>query len=147
MTQTMSVNLPKAGASSGGGHDLGHPAGTKRTMRSLGPYEYRPAMGARWTAAMQVRSHRFTDVRGQRQTFGTVRFTTHDDFAGSPIDIVEYKLGDFARPQAEPDQHGQDREVAAAVLGVAVAGCQKASDLVRIQALRACQKITESTYD
>ena len=92
-------------------------------------------MGARWPAAVQVRSHRFTDVRGQWQTFGTVRFTTHEDFAGSPIDIVEHKLSDFARPQAEPDQHGQDREIAAAVVSVAIAGCQKAVDLVRIQAL------------
>ena len=104
-------------------------------MRSLDPYEYRSAMSARRPTAMQVRSDRFTDVRGQRETFGTICFTTHNDLAGSPIDIVERKLGDFGRPQAETDQHGQDREVAAAVLSVAVTGRLKAPDLVRIQSL------------
>src|SRR5271165_1802233 len=118
----MSIDLPKAGASTGSSHHLGHPAGTERAMRRLDPYEYRPPVGRCRTAAVQVRSDRFTDVRGQWQTFGTVRFATHDDLAGSPIDVVERKLGDFGRPQAETDQHGQDCEVAAAIAGAAVAG-------------------------
>jgi hypothetical protein len=87
----MSVDLPKAGASSGGGDDLGHPGRTEWAMRSLDPYEYRSAMSARRPTAMQVRSDRSTDVRGQRETFGTICFTTHNDLAGSPIDIVERK--------------------------------------------------------
>jgi hypothetical protein len=131
----MSVDLPKAGASSGGSHDLGHSAGAERAMRRLDPDEYRPAMGARRTAAVKVHSHRFTDVRGQWETFDTICFTTHNDLAGSPIDILERKLGDFGRPQAETDQHAQDREVAAAVPSAAVAGHQKALDLVRVQSL------------
>ena len=129
----MSVDPPKARPSSGGGHDLGYPDGAEGTMRRLDPYEHRPAMGARRTAAMQVRSERFTDVSGQRETFGTIRFAMHDDLTGSPIDIIERKRGNFASPQAETDQHGQDREVAAAVPSAAVAGRQKTPNLVRIQ--------------
>jgi hypothetical protein len=32
--------------------------------------------------------------------------------AGPPINIFQPKLGDFARPHAEANQHGQYREVA-----------------------------------
>ena len=135
VTQTMSVDLPKAGAPSRGGHHLSHPAGAERAMRSLDPDEYRPAPGARRTAAVQVSSYRFTDVPGQWETFVTVGFTVHHDLAGSPIDVVQCKVGDFGRPQAETDQHGQDREVAAAIRGAAVAGFHKAPDLVGIQSL------------
>jgi hypothetical protein len=85
----MSVDLSKAGASSGGGHHLGHPAGAEGAVRRLDPHEYSPATGGRRTPAAQVRSYRFTDVRGQWETFDTVGFATHDDFTGSPIDIVE----------------------------------------------------------
>jgi hypothetical protein len=90
-------------------------------MRRLEPHQYRPPAGGRRTPAAQIRSDRFTDVRGQWQTFGTVCFAAHDDFTGSPIDIVARWLGDFARPQAETDQGGQDREVAAAIPDAAVA--------------------------
>jgi hypothetical protein len=81
---------------------------------------------------MQIRSDGFTHVPGQWEAFGTTCFATHDDLAGSPIDVFKRKLGDFGRPQAETDRHGQDRNVAAAVLSAAVAGRQKAPDLVTI---------------
>jgi hypothetical protein len=131
----MSIDLPKPGAPGGGSHHLGHPAGAESAMRRLDPYEYRPPVGRCRTAAVQVRSDRFTDVTGQRETFGTICFATHDDLAGSPIDVFECKLGDLGRPQAETDQHGQDRKVATAILGAAVAGRQQAPDLVRLQSL------------
>jgi hypothetical protein len=118
----MSIDLPEAGASSGSSHHLGHPAAAERAMGRLDPYEYRPPEGRCRTAAVQVRSDRFTDVSGQREAFGAICFATHDDLSGSPIDVFERKLGDFGRPQAETGQHGQDREVAAAILGAAVAG-------------------------
>jgi hypothetical protein len=84
---------------------------------------------------VQVSSYHFTNVPGQWETLVTICFAMHHDLAGSPIDIVERKVGDFGRPQAEADQHGQDREVAAAIPRAAVAGCQKAPDLVGIQSL------------
>ena len=101
-------------------------------MSSLDAHEYRPALGTCGTAAAQVCRHRFADVRRQWKMFNTASFTAHDDLAGSPIDIVKTKLGDFARPQAETDQHGHDREVAAAVSSAAVARCQKPPDLVGV---------------
>jgi len=131
----MSVDPPQAGASSSGGHDLGHPAGAEGAMRRLDPHEHRPATGARRTTTLQVRSDRGTGIRGQWETFETICFATHDDLTGSPIDVVKRQSGDLTRPQAETDQHGQDREVATAVLRAAVAGRQKAPDLVGTQSL------------
>jgi hypothetical protein len=101
----MSVDLPKAGASSGGSHDLGHSAGAERAMRRLDPDEYRPAMGARRTAAVKVHSHRFTDVRGQWETFDTVCFTTHNDLAGSPIDWSASLATSTARKPRRTNMH------------------------------------------
>jgi hypothetical protein len=138
----MGIDLPKAGASSGSSQ-LGHPAGAERAMRRLDPYEYRPPVGRCRTAAKQIRSDRLTDVPGQWQTFVTICFAMHHDLAGSPIDVVERKLGDFGRPQAETDQHGQDREVAAAIQGAVVAGCQKAPDLIGIQSFWAVRPIAD----
>jgi hypothetical protein len=129
------MDPPKASASSGSGHHLGYPAGAERAMRSLDPYEYRPPMGSCRTPAVQVSSDRFTDIPRQGEAFSTIGFTSDDDLASTPIDIVDRKLGDFGRPQAETDQHGQDRKVAAAVLSAAVAGRQQAPDVVRLQSL------------
>ncbi len=131
----MGMDPPQAGASGGGGHDLGHPAGAEGAMRRLDPYEHRPATGTRRTTAFEISSDRLTDIRGQWEAFRTICFASHDDLAGSPIDVVKRQPGDLARPQAKTDQHGQDREVATAVLRAAVAGRQKASDLVGIQSL------------
>ena len=65
----MSVDPPKAGASSGSGHHLGHPAGAEGAMRRLDPYEYRPPVGRCRTAVAQVRSDRFTDIPRQGEAF------------------------------------------------------------------------------
>jgi hypothetical protein len=55
------------------------------------------------------------NVCRQRQTLGTLSFAAHHDLAGTPVDIVEPKRGDFARPQAKTNQNCQDGDVAAAI--------------------------------
>src|SRR3954465_1769338 len=131
----MSIDLAKAGPSGCRGDDLGDPAAGEGAMRSLAPPEYRPARRACGPAVAQIRSHRFTDVRRQRETLGTVCFAADDDLAGPPLHIVVPKLGDFARSYAETDQHGQDRVITATVGSTAVTRRQKMPDLVRLQPL------------
>src|SRR4051795_2035829 len=80
----MSIDLAKAGPSGCRGDDLGDPAAGEGAMRSLDPHEYRPARRACGPAVAQIRSHRFTDVRRQRETLGTVCFAADDDLAGPP---------------------------------------------------------------
>ncbi len=90
-------------------------------MRRLDPHEYRPSLGTRGTAVVQIRSHRSTNVCRQRQTLGTLSFTAHNNLAGTPVDIVEPKRGDFARSHAKTEQHCQDGDVPAAIPSAAIA--------------------------
>ncbi len=117
----MSMNAPEAGALSGLSHNLGHPLGTEVAMRRLDPHEYRPSLGALGTAVVQIRSHRSANVCRQRQALGRLSFTAHNDLAGTPVDIVEPKRGDFASSHAETDRHGQDGDVAATIQSAAIA--------------------------
>src|SRR5271157_5247341 len=59
-----------------------------------------------------------------------------DDFAGSPVDIIQPELGYFARPHTETNQHGQNGDVPAAAPRGVVARREKASNLVGSQPLR-----------
>jgi hypothetical protein len=88
MAQAVSMDAPQAGSSSGFDHDAAHCLGAEGAMRSLDPYKYSPPLGARGTTTQKIGSDRVTDVWGQRETLGAVRLTVHDDFAGSPIDVV-----------------------------------------------------------
>ncbi len=100
VAQPVSIDTIKTAAFGSVGNNLGHRAAGESMMRRFDPHEYCPAMCACRTAVAQVRSHCFADIRGQRESFGTVGFTVHnDDLAGSPIDIIELKLGDFTRSQ------------------------------------------------
>ena len=86
---------------------------------------------------MQVSRDCFADIRGQWQSFGAIAFAVgNHDLAGSPIDVLKLQFGDFARPQAQANKHGQDREVTTATSSAGVAGRQKALHLVRGQSLR-----------
>jgi len=105
-------------------------------MKSLDPHEDRPAFGARGAAMAQIGSHRFPDVGGRREALGAVALAVHDDLARSPIDMVELKCRDFARPQPETDERGQDRHIPATSTCLAVTGRQHPVDLVRLHAFR-----------
>src|SRR3954447_10789814 len=129
----MRMDPPQAGASGGGAHDWGHPVGAEGAMRRLDAHEHRPASGTCRTAAFETRGDRLTDVRGQWEAFRTICFASHDDLPGSPIDVVKRQPGGLASPQAETDKHGQYGKVATAFLCAAVAGLQKAPNLVGTQ--------------
>jgi hypothetical protein len=100
-------------------------------------YEHRSALRTWWAAVVQVRRDRFANIHGQWESLCALAFTVRDDdLAGSPIDVVKLKFGDFACPQAPASKHGQDREVTTATSGAGVAGRQKALHLVSGQSLR-----------
>src|SRR5580704_11409959 len=119
-------------------NNLRYRASGESMMRSCDPYKHcaalRRACGA---AATQVSRNCFPDIRGQWQSFGAIAFAVgNHDLAGSPIDVVKLKFGDFACPQAQANKHGQDREVTTATSGAGVARRQKALHLVSGQSLR-----------
>ena len=84
-------------------------------MRSFDSDKYCPPLGTDRAATLEIQGHGAADVQGQWNTFGRVRLTANDDFAGSPVDIVQPELGYFARPHTETDQQGQNGDVSAAV--------------------------------
>jgi hypothetical protein len=81
VAQTMSMDVPKVGASIGGSHNLRHPAGIEGAMRRFDPHEYRPSLGTLGTAVVQIRGNRSTNVCRQRRTLGTLSSTAHNDLA------------------------------------------------------------------
>jgi hypothetical protein len=114
-----------------------HPGTGESMVWRYGPYEYRSALRVYRTAAAQVCCHRFSDIRGQWDSLRTVALTArNDDLTRSPINVVESKLGDFTRPQAQTNQHGKDREVAAPIRSGDIAGREKTLYLIRVQSLR-----------
>ena len=134
VTQTMSMDPPEAGALGGGRHHVAHAAGAERAMRSLDADKYRPPRALAGRPLCRYSSHRFTDVPWQRNTFDTICFATHDDFAGSPIDVVESSLATSAARKPRRTSMVRIAKSRQPFRGV-VAGRQQAPDLVRIQSL------------
>jgi hypothetical protein len=137
MAQPMSMDPTEAAPFCGAGNNHAHRGTGERMVGRYGPYEYCTALRVYRTAVAQVCCQRFSDIRGQWESFCTVAFTLcDDDLAGSPIDVVKLKLGDFTRPQTQTNKHGQDRKVTATASSGGVAGREKALHLVRGQSLR-----------
>ena len=104
-------------------------------MRGFDSDKYCPPLGADRTATLEILGHGAADVRGQWNAFDRVRLGANDNFAGSPVDIVQPELGYFARPHTETDQHGENGDVSAAAPRGVVARREKASNLVGSQSL------------
>ena len=130
------MDSPEAGPLGGIGHHVAHAAGTEVAMRGFDSDKYCPPLGADRTATLEILGHGAADVWGQWNAFDRVRLTANDDFARSPVDIVQPELGYFARPHTETNQHGQNGDVPAAAPGGVVARREKASNLVGSQPLR-----------
>jgi hypothetical protein len=131
MTQPVSMYPFKAAPFASVANNLRYRATGESMMRSSDPGKHCAALRACRTAVMQVRGDCFADIRGQWQSFGTIAFAVcNHDLAGSPINVVKLKFGDFACPQAQANKHRQDREVTTATSGADVAGRQKALHLV-----------------
>ena len=121
MAQTMSMDAPEAGASSGGSHNLAYPLGAEGTMRRLDPHEYRPSLGlvGRLWCRYAATASPTSVGNGRRSVHFPLPRTTispaRQSISSSP------KRGDFARPHAKTDQHCQDGDVAAAIPSAAIA--------------------------
>jgi hypothetical protein len=73
---------------------------------------------------LQIRCQRFTDIRGQRKAFEASTFTSHDEFAYAPVDVVKIEHTYLASTQAQTREQHQDREIATAATGAPIASCQ-----------------------
>ncbi|WP_245435226.1 hypothetical protein [Mesorhizobium sp. WSM3879] len=129
------VDPAEPGAAIGGGHDLRHASACEGIVGRPDSHKYCPALGGPGTAVAQIGRHRFADIGRQGKVFDAASFAPYENLTGPPIQVVKLELGDFPRPQAETNQHSQDREVAAAVRRIAAAGRQQALNLVAIQSL------------
>jgi hypothetical protein len=113
MPQPVGLDSPETGLLRGISHYVAHATGTEVPMWRFDSNKYCSPLGARRTAMLQILGHCAADIRGQRDTFEAVCFAAHDDFTGSPVDIVQPELRYFARPQTETDQNGQNGDVPA----------------------------------
>jgi hypothetical protein len=103
VSQPMRMDSPETGPLGGIGHHAAHAARTEVTMRSFDSDKYHPPPGADRTATLEILGHGAANIRGQWNAFDRVRLAANDDFAGSPVDIVQPKLSYFARPHTETD--------------------------------------------
>ena len=108
------MDTPEIGPPGGVRNDRAHTARTEMVMWSDAPNEHGPAPGVRGTGVLQVFDQPATDIGRQRHPFTTIALAAHDDCARAPIDIVQRERCNLAAPQAEADQQGQNRQIAAA---------------------------------
>ncbi|KWA85274.1 hypothetical protein WL29_15965 [Burkholderia ubonensis] len=73
---------------------------------------------------MKICSQRFADVRRQRKVFEAPTFTSHDELTFAPVDVVKIEHTYFASAQTQTREQHQDCEIATAVTGAPIAGCQ-----------------------
>ena len=97
--------------------------------------EYGPALGIRRSGVLQIFGHPVTDIGWKWYSFMTISLAAHTDRASAPIDIAEPEPGDLAAPQAEPNQQGQDRQIAATDSSVGIASCKQTAHLIGIERL------------
>jgi hypothetical protein len=72
-------------------------------MRGFDSDKYRPPLGADRTATLKILGYGAADVWGKWNAFDRVRLAANDDFAGSPVDIIQPELG-LLRPTAYRDE-------------------------------------------
>ena len=84
---------------------------------------------ARPTRSGQVAGQRPPDVIGQRHPVLPVCLAADHQLTGPPVDIAQLQPGDLDRPEPEPDQQRQDREVPHADRRGPVAAIQQRRDV------------------
>ena len=62
----------------------------------------------------QVVDQRVADIGREREALVAITLAADHDHTRAPVDVPELERGDFARPQPQARQHGQDREIAPA---------------------------------
>ncbi len=124
MAQAMRVDAPEVRAPCGIRHDAADPARAESMMGREVPDEHGPPLRVRRSGMAQVFGQSAADIRRKGEPLVTIALAAHADRARAPVDIVEPEPSDLAAPQAEPDQQGQDRQIAAAA---AVLASQAAS--------------------
>jgi hypothetical protein len=95
------MDSPEAGPLGGIRHHVAHAAGTEVAMRGFDSDEYSSPLGVNRTATLEILGHGAANVRGQWNAFDRVRLLADDDFAGSPVDVVQPEPRYFARPHTE----------------------------------------------
>jgi hypothetical protein len=130
------MDSPEAGPFGGIRDHVAHAAGTEVAIRGFDSNKHCPSLGADRTATLEILGHGAANIWRQWNAFDRVRLAANDDFAGSPVDIVQPELGYFARPHTETNQQGQNGDVPAAAPRGVVARGEKASNVVGSQPLR-----------
>ena len=102
----------------GRGDNLGHAAGAEGAMGRFDADEHGAVCGGRRPTTTQIGDHRLTDVNGPRQLLDLTAFPTNDDRAGTPIDVLETKPGDFSRSHAKASEYREHGEIAAPLVRV-----------------------------
>jgi len=77
-----------------------------------------------------------SDIGRQRHSIMKQPLAANEDFASSPVDVLEWERHHFTGAKAETGKQKKDGIVAAAVRSAAVAGPQQALDFLRSQVLR-----------
>lgn len=80
-------------------------------MRSVNANKDGTTLCRSGTAASQVCSQCFADVRRQRETLDAIAFASDDELTGAPIEVIEAQPADLAGAQAETYEQHQDGEV------------------------------------
>jgi hypothetical protein len=119
--QAVLANVAQSGAPGSGGHDPADPRARQRGVRRLDTNEQRPAQGASGAPIAQIGRDRLADIGRQRQLLNAVALAMHPELAGAPVDVLQRQGGDLADTQPEPNEHRQDRKVAASADGAPVA--------------------------
>ena len=84
------------------------------------------------TRAMEkIRRQRLTNIRRKRQPLALRSLAVNDDLGVPPIDVLDRKCEDLSRPQAEPREKHQDREVASPGRGSSIATAKETPDILR----------------
>ena len=102
-------------------------------MRGLRTQKHRPVLRRVRAPVLQVGDDPLPDIDRQRQPINPVAFAAHGDLAAAPVDVVQAQRGDLTDPQAQAQQHRQDRQIPAAGRGALVATGQQRPHLLVVQ--------------
>jgi hypothetical protein len=114
-------------------HDLADRRRRQPPVGGAGRAEHCHRIAAR-PARHQIGGDRLADLGGQRQPFEPAPLAADRHLAPLPVDVGQLQGGDLGAAQAKPRQHEQDRVVAAACHGAAVAAGQQPAYRRGIQA-------------
>src|ERR1019366_8429048 len=96
------------------------------------PVEVRPRCGA----LTRMNTLRSSAAGGRPHFLEAPALPPDADLAGPPVDVLQGQPRDLAGTQAQPDQHRQDRQVAAPIHGAGVAAGEQGTGLPRLQETR-----------